>query len=168
LISTIQDIKVDFLHCLMCIVFVSILLSCHSRFLLRHRNFGLVLPKSGSEPKFEPELSWTGPEVRSKVRHIPWTELIDKFRFGHKVYQRERVRTGSDRSEAFNASTWHQPASMTASDSRLVSAGITHLSAAHYRHSLLLPLVCRTRCLCSLLFALGSQYHLFAAGAEIR
>jgi hypothetical protein len=31
----------------------------------------VVLPKSGSEPKFEPELSWTGPEVRSKVRRSP-------------------------------------------------------------------------------------------------
>jgi hypothetical protein len=62
----------------------------------------LVLPKSGSEPKFEPELSWTGPEVRSKVWCSPWTELIDRFRFGLMVYQGERVRTGSDRSEPSN------------------------------------------------------------------
>jgi hypothetical protein len=39
---------------------------------------------------------------------------------------------------------------MTASDSRLVAAAITHLSTARYRHSLLLLLVCRTCCLCSL------------------
>jgi hypothetical protein len=48
----------------------------------------LVLPKSDSEPKFEPKLSWTGPEVRSKVHHSPMAPGDYVFAFskhGHKL-----------------------------------------------------------------------------------
>ena len=39
----------------------------------------LVLPRFGPEPKFEPELSWTGPKVQFKVQTFAWTEPGVRF-----------------------------------------------------------------------------------------
>jgi len=60
---------------------------------------GLVVPKFGSEPWFEPEPSRTGPKVQFKVHENQWTEPMVQFRVRAFLVLAERVQTRSNPSK---------------------------------------------------------------------
>jgi hypothetical protein len=76
---------------------------------LRHKGWvfamRIVMPQFGPEPKFKPELCWTGPKVWSKVQATGWTEPMVQSKVQHKVKIAELVQT-CRRSGALKGSNW--------------------------------------------------------------